>query len=153
MRKPAGVSSAIGEPGKGLDGWRLTHRQAQAAMRIALRRPQRLTRYADVALLAVADWYEMFPDLRISFEDITDAGPGRVIAISHIAGTALASAVPTELRFAVVWTIRDGKIVRGREYCTMDGRGVASCGPFRVGVQAPVFDVRPRSAKARLWSM
>jgi ketosteroid isomerase-like protein len=68
----------------------------------------------------VADWYEMFPDLTISFEDITDAGPGRVIAVSHIAGTARASGVPTELRFAVVWTIRDGKIVRGREYWTMD---------------------------------
>jgi ketosteroid isomerase-like protein len=67
-----------------------------------------------------ADWYEMFPDLTISFEDITDAGPGSVIAVSHIAGTARASGVPTELRFAVVWTIRDGKIVRGREYWTMD---------------------------------
>ena len=52
VRKPAGVSLAIGEPGKGLDGWRLTHREAQAAMRIALRRPQRLTRFGDVALLA-----------------------------------------------------------------------------------------------------
>ena len=49
---PAGVSLAVGEPGVGIDGWRLTHRQAQAAMLVALRRPQRLTRYADVALLA-----------------------------------------------------------------------------------------------------
>src|SRR5271155_3719730 len=28
-----------------------------------------------------ADWYEMFPDLRIVVEDVTDAGPGRVIAV------------------------------------------------------------------------
>ncbi len=49
-----GVSLAIGGPGRGIDGWRLTHRQAQAAMLVALRRPQRLTRYADVALLATA---------------------------------------------------------------------------------------------------
>jgi PucR C-terminal helix-turn-helix domain/GGDEF-like domain len=48
----AGVSLAVGEPAVGIDGWRLTHRQAQAAMLIALRRPQALTRYADVALLA-----------------------------------------------------------------------------------------------------
>ena len=68
----------------------------------------------------VAEWYEIFPDFRFSFEDITDAGPGRVIAVSHIAGTARASGVPTELRFTVVWMIRDGKIVRGREYWTMD---------------------------------
>jgi len=49
---PAGVSLAIGGSGSGIDGWRLTHRQAQAAMLVAQRRPQRLTRYADVSLLA-----------------------------------------------------------------------------------------------------
>jgi hypothetical protein len=48
----AGVSLAVGESGRGIDGWRLTHRQAQAAMLVALRQPQRLTRYADVSLLA-----------------------------------------------------------------------------------------------------
>jgi len=48
----AAVSLAVGEPGGGIDGWRLTHRQARAAMLVVLRRPQRLTRYADVALLA-----------------------------------------------------------------------------------------------------
>ncbi|HTA97089.1 MAG TPA: helix-turn-helix domain-containing protein [Solirubrobacteraceae bacterium] len=46
------VSFAIGEPAHGIDGWRLTHQQAQAALRVALRSPRRLTRYADVALLA-----------------------------------------------------------------------------------------------------
>jgi PucR C-terminal helix-turn-helix domain/GGDEF-like domain len=50
------VLLAVGEPGRGIDGWRLTHRQAQAALLVALHRPrpQRLTRYADVALLAAA---------------------------------------------------------------------------------------------------
>jgi sugar diacid utilization regulator len=48
----AGVSLAIGGSGSGIDGWRLTHRQAQAAMLVAQRRPQQLTRYADVSLLA-----------------------------------------------------------------------------------------------------
>jgi DNA-binding PucR family transcriptional regulator len=47
-----GVSLAVGAAGRGIDGWRLTHRQAQAAMLVALRRPQMLTRYADVSLLA-----------------------------------------------------------------------------------------------------
>lgn len=46
------VSLAVGEPGRGVDGWRLTHRQAQAAMRVALHSPRPLTRYADVALVA-----------------------------------------------------------------------------------------------------
>ncbi|HSZ68775.1 MAG TPA: helix-turn-helix domain-containing protein [Solirubrobacteraceae bacterium] len=47
-----GVAFAVGEPAKGFEGWRLTHRQAQAALLVALRRPRALTRYADVALLA-----------------------------------------------------------------------------------------------------
>lgn len=51
---PAGVKLAVGEPGHGIDGWRLTHRQAQAALLVALHRAQPLTRYADVALLAAA---------------------------------------------------------------------------------------------------
>jgi PucR C-terminal helix-turn-helix domain/GGDEF-like domain len=51
-RWPMGVSLAVGEPAKGLDGWRLTHRQAQDAFLVSLRQPQRLTLYADVALLA-----------------------------------------------------------------------------------------------------
>jgi hypothetical protein len=52
----AGVTLALGEPARGLDGWRLTHRQAQAALLVALRRrePPAVTRYAEVALLAFA---------------------------------------------------------------------------------------------------
>jgi hypothetical protein len=49
---PEDVSLAIGEPGRGVDGWRQTHRQAQEALRV-LRRPQRFSRYADVTILAL----------------------------------------------------------------------------------------------------
>ncbi len=49
---PAGVSVAIGEPGEGLSGWRLTHRQAQAALPVALRSGESPVRYAEVALVA-----------------------------------------------------------------------------------------------------
>jgi hypothetical protein len=49
---PDGVEFAIGEPAQGVKGWRLTHRQAQAARRVAIRKPQRVTRYADVGLQA-----------------------------------------------------------------------------------------------------
>jgi ketosteroid isomerase-like protein len=68
----------------------------------------------------LADWYEMFPDLTVVADEIKDAGDGRVIVIWHVAGTAQASGVPTELRLAVVYTIRGGRIVRGREYMTKD---------------------------------
>ncbi len=46
------VSLAVGEPRSGLDGWRLTHREAQAAQEVTLRKPQQLTRARDVTLLA-----------------------------------------------------------------------------------------------------
>lgn len=48
----ATTSFAVGEPAEGLEGWRLTHQQAQAALRVALREPRPVTRYAEVALLA-----------------------------------------------------------------------------------------------------
>lgn len=43
---------AVGEPRRGLEGWRLTHHEAQAAQEVMLRKPQRLTRARDVILLA-----------------------------------------------------------------------------------------------------
>jgi hypothetical protein len=46
------ASLAVGEARQGLDGWRLTHREAQAAQEVMLRKPQRLTRARDVALIA-----------------------------------------------------------------------------------------------------
>ncbi len=46
------VFVTVGEPGEGLSGWRLSHRQAKAALPIAERRGQAILRYADVALLA-----------------------------------------------------------------------------------------------------
>jgi PucR-like helix-turn-helix protein/diguanylate cyclase with GGDEF domain len=52
VRLPLGAALAVGEPAHGLAGWRLSHRQAKAAMPLAMRRLGRAVRYADVALLA-----------------------------------------------------------------------------------------------------
>jgi GGDEF-like domain/PucR C-terminal helix-turn-helix domain len=51
---PKEASLAIGEPVRGLSGWRTTHRQAKAALPIAVRDSEHVVRYADVALLATA---------------------------------------------------------------------------------------------------
>jgi hypothetical protein len=48
---PASVPLAIGSPGLGLSGWRLSHRQAKAAFSLAQRR-RCVVEYADVAHLA-----------------------------------------------------------------------------------------------------
>lgn len=48
----SGLSIAIGEPAHGMAGWRLTHRQAGAALSIAMRRAESIVRYREVPLLA-----------------------------------------------------------------------------------------------------
>jgi PucR C-terminal helix-turn-helix domain len=49
---PEGSAVACGEAGHGVAGWRLSHRQAAAALPVAQRGPATFVRYADVALLA-----------------------------------------------------------------------------------------------------
>lgn len=48
------LSIAVGESHEGLEGWRLTHREAQAAVAVAALEPPGLTRYSNVALVADA---------------------------------------------------------------------------------------------------
>ncbi|HET9677220.1 MAG TPA: helix-turn-helix domain-containing protein [Solirubrobacterales bacterium] len=45
------LSLALGEPARGLAGWRLTHRQAQAVLPVARRTGSSCVQYADAALL------------------------------------------------------------------------------------------------------
>jgi len=45
---------AFGEPGVGVEGWRLTHHQAREAWGVAIHLRERFTWYADVLLLAAA---------------------------------------------------------------------------------------------------
>lgn len=49
---PDRLTLALGESAQGLTGWRLTHRQAQAALLIPLRSSLSVARYGDVAILA-----------------------------------------------------------------------------------------------------
>jgi PucR C-terminal helix-turn-helix domain/GGDEF-like domain len=46
------VSLAVGEPRRGLDGWRLTHHEAQAARLVAMRQPRPLVQASRAILLA-----------------------------------------------------------------------------------------------------
>jgi PucR C-terminal helix-turn-helix domain/GGDEF-like domain len=49
---PADVFVAFGEPGRGLHGWSMSHRQAMAALPVARRQGGNPVRYANVALIA-----------------------------------------------------------------------------------------------------
>jgi hypothetical protein len=59
IERPAGVRVAVGEPREGIEGWRLTHEEAQAAMPVALRRPEGLTHCSDVLLEAAMLHHEV----------------------------------------------------------------------------------------------
>jgi hypothetical protein len=52
LSRGAAASFALGEPRRGIDGWRQTHQEAQAALLVARRRPHEITRCADVPLEA-----------------------------------------------------------------------------------------------------
>ena len=58
----------------------------------------------------------MFDDFADVPEDVRDLGDDRVAPCSTVTGRARSAASDTELSYAVVYTVRDGKIVRGREY-------------------------------------
>jgi ketosteroid isomerase-like protein len=64
----------------------------------------------------VEDWLDMFDDLTVVAEELVDAGDDRVVAVQRMSGRAKVSGIETEIRFSVVYTLRDGKILQGREY-------------------------------------
>jgi ketosteroid isomerase-like protein len=66
------------------------------------------------------DWLDMFDDFRAEPVELIDAGEDRVIAVTRISGRAKLSGVETDLTYAALYTIRDGKVARGREYWTKD---------------------------------
>ena len=64
----------------------------------------------------VEDWLDMFDDVTIVAEELVGAGQDRVVAVQRMSGRAKASGIDAEIRFSVVYTLRGGKIVSGREY-------------------------------------
>jgi ketosteroid isomerase-like protein len=74
----------------------------------------------DAVRAYVQDWLDTFDDVRTEVVELIDADEDKVIAVLRMSGRAKLSGVETELTYAVVYTIRDGKIARGREYATRD---------------------------------
>jgi ketosteroid isomerase-like protein len=68
----------------------------------------------------VQDWQDTFDDFTSEPVELIDAGEENVIAVTRISGHAKLSGIETDLTYAALYTFRDGKIVRGREYWTRD---------------------------------
>ena len=68
----------------------------------------------------VEEGLELFEDVALEAEEIIDGGEDRVIVVLRMTGRARLSGVEVELRFAILYMLRDGRIVRGREYATKE---------------------------------
>jgi ketosteroid isomerase-like protein len=68
----------------------------------------------------VQDWLDTFDDFKIEPVELIDAGEDTVISVMRISGRAKLSGVETDLTYAELSTLRDGKIARGRQYLTRD---------------------------------
>jgi ketosteroid isomerase-like protein len=68
----------------------------------------------------IQDWIDTFDDFSVGLEDLRDVGDDRVLGIQRLTGRAKLSGTETDLRYAVVYTLRDGKVVRGREYLSVE---------------------------------
>lgn len=65
------------------------------------------------------DWRGAWEDWELEVEELLDAGEN-VVAVVHQRGRSKATGLPTEMDFAMVWTLRDGKQFRMRMYSSRD---------------------------------
>jgi ketosteroid isomerase-like protein len=74
----------------------------------------------DACRAYVQDWLDTFDQLTVEPEELIDAGTDQVVGILRLAGRAKLSGIETNLTYAVVYGIRDGKIAWGREYASRE---------------------------------
>jgi ketosteroid isomerase-like protein len=70
----------------------------------------------EAARLYVQDWLDTFDDFSVVPEELLDIDDDRVIAIQRASGRAKLSGIETQLRYAVLYALLGGRIVRYREY-------------------------------------
>jgi ketosteroid isomerase-like protein len=58
------------------------------------------------------DWHEAWADMKYDFEELIDAGGEHVISVVTRRARGRASGVDVGRPFALVWTIRKGRVVR-----------------------------------------
>ena len=65
-------------------------------------------------------WIESFDGLHADVEEYIEAGDDRVFTWSRFTGRGRASGAPADWYLAIIFTIREGKVVRGDEYFDRD---------------------------------
>lgn len=127
--RPA-VAAALGEAGQGLAGWRLTHRQALAALPVASAGSERVVRYGDVSLVAAALRDDLLAaSLSDSYlrpladhpdgESLTETLRAYLIAEKNISSTAAALGVSRQTVRNRLCTVED-LLARRLSLCTVE---------------------------------
>jgi ketosteroid isomerase-like protein len=86
--------------------WQTSAEDPDAAIH---RRLQAYKRYLE-------QWIESFDGLHADVEEYVDVGDDRVFTWSRFTGRGRTSGAPADWYLAIIFTIRDGKVVRGEEY-------------------------------------
>jgi ketosteroid isomerase-like protein len=73
----------------------------------------------DAVRAHVADWRSGWRDFQEEIEDVLEAG-NRVVIFYCDRGIGRSSGVETEIRYASVWDVRDGKIARMKNFLNRD---------------------------------
>jgi ketosteroid isomerase-like protein len=68
----------------------------------------------------IQDWIDTFDDFSVVVEELRGVGDDHVLSIQGLKGRANLSGIETDLRYALVSTVRDGKVVRAREYLRVE---------------------------------
>ena len=68
----------------------------------------------------IREWTDAFESWQIEVETIRDAGDDRVVGIMRQRGRSKSTGLPVDMRYAQVWTIRDGKLRRMEMYADTD---------------------------------
>ena len=74
---------------------------------------------AEGAMQFNAEWADAWDDWELEPEDYLDAGE-RVVVIITQRGRSKATGIPVDMRFAQVWTLRDGQAIRMQMYASVD---------------------------------
>ncbi len=78
---------------------------------------QQIYQGAEGARQFLAEWADAWDDWELEVEDRIDAGD-HVVAIMTQRGRSKATGIPLEMRFAQVWTLRDGQAIRMQMYAS-----------------------------------
>jgi ketosteroid isomerase-like protein len=66
----------------------------------------------------IEDWSDHFDNLTLAPQEFVEIDDERVMVLQRLSGRAKHTGIETELTFFVIYTIREGRFVKVREYTT-----------------------------------